>query len=281
MNDQAPDAPNPDDPFAERRRIREAMYAAAPVVDVIGIFISGGGGHIEADGQFNMTLKFDGWKMPSGKLHTSELTMDYKSSREMCDTVRESLVKYKIYRLKAKVVLASEDFDWDEARLVELIGADTSDSEMNEYLAEIQKPVTYQDPQLGVFTLNRDYDLFQSKAQWNGQEIELTLNVKELDENNAALKTAHQLWDQQGDWDKRVRQYLEQEMLPVKNDSWRDDGEAEVGVAEFRAKTELESILVNDDDSFEFWFDDGEMFGYHMLYCRGELTRGFFQASLG
>lgn len=281
MNDQASDASNPDDPFAERRRIREAMYAAAPVVDVLGILKSGGGGHTEADGQFNMTLKFDTWKMPPGKLHTSELSVDFISSQEKCDAIRKSLVKYNIYRIKAKVLLASEDFDWDEAELVEFVGADTSDSELNEYLLGLQKPVTYQDRELGVFTLNRDYDLFQSKTQWNGQEIQLTLNVKELDENNAALKTAHELWSRQADWDQRVRQYLEQEMLPVKNDSWRDDGEAEVGAAEFRAKTELESILVNDDDSFEFWFDDGEMFGYHMLYCRGELTRGFFQASLG
>ncbi|QDV18265.1 hypothetical protein Pan153_29220 [Gimesia panareensis] len=281
MNDQASNSSSPDDPFAERRRIREAMYAAAPVVDVIGIFISGGGGHTEADGQFNMTLKFHGWKMPSGKLHASELSIDYKSSREKCDTVRESLEKYNIYRIKAKVLLASEDFDWDEAELVEFVGADTSDSELSEYLVEIQKPVTYQDPQLGVFTLDRDYDFFQAKTPWNGQEIELTLNVKELDENNAALKAAHELWSRQADWDQRVRQYLEQEMLPVKNDSWRDDGEAEVGAAEFHANTELESILVNDNGSFEFWFDDGEMFGYHMLYCRGELTRGFFQASLG
>lgn len=281
MNDQAPDSSNPDDPFAERRRKRKAMYAAAPVVDVIGIFISGGGGHTEADGQFNMTLKFHGWKMPPSKLHASELSINFKSSQEKCDTVRESLVKYKIYRIKAKVVLASEDFDWDEARLVELVGADASDSELNEYLVELQKPVTYHDSQLGVFTLDRDYDLFSSKAQWNGQEVELTLNVKELDENNDALKTAHQLWNQQADWNQRVRQFLEQELLPVKNDSWRDDGEAEVSAAEFNAKTELESILVNDDGSFEFWFDDGEMFGYHMLYCRGDLTGGFFEASLG
>ena len=281
MNDQASDAPNPDDPFAERRRIREERYAAAPIVDVIGILKSGGGGHTEADGQFNMTLKFDTWKIPPGKLHTSELMVDFISSQEKCDAIRKSLVKDNIYRIRAKVLLASADFDWDEAELFEFVGADTSDAELNECLTELQQPVTYQDPQLGVFTLNRDYNLFQSKAQWNGQEIELTLNVKELDENNAALKTAHLLWDGQADWDQRIRQYLEQEMLPVKNDSWRDDGEAEVSAAEFHANTELQTIVIDRDGTFEFWFDDGEMFGYHMLYCRGELARGFFQASLG
>ncbi len=281
MNDQAPDAPNTEDPFAERRRIREEMYAAAPVVDVLGVYVSGKGGWNESDGQATLSFEFPVWKAASNSPVHEELSVFYTTTREEYESLISLLIPYQVYQIRARVLLPTDEFDLSEARLVEFIGADTSDAELNEYLSELQKPVTYQDRELGVFTLNRDYELFQSKTQWNGREIELTLNVKELDENNAALKTAHQLWDQQAEWDQRVRQYLEQEMLPVKNDSWRDDGEAEVGAAEFRAKTELESILVNDDDSFEFWFDDGEMFGYHMLYCRGELTTGFFQASLG
>ncbi|QDU01180.1 hypothetical protein V6x_08590 [Gimesia chilikensis] len=281
MNDQASDAPNTDDPFAERRRKREERYAAAPVVDVLGIYVSGKGGWDESDGRATLSFKFPVWKAESNSPVHEELSVFYTTTREEYESLISLLIPYQVYLIRARVLLPTDEFDMSEARLVEFIGADTSDAGLNERVTELQKPVTYEDAQLGVFTLNRDYDLFQSKTQWKGQEIELTLNVTDLDENNAALKTAHQLWDQQDDWDKRVRQYLEQEMLPVKNDSWRDDGEAEVGVAEFRAKTELESILVNDDDSFEFWFDDGEMFGSHMLYCRGELTTGFFQASLG
>lgn len=281
MNEQASDAPNPDDPFAERRRIREEMYAAAPIVDVLGIYVSGKGGWDESDGQATLSFEFPVWKAASNSPVHEELSVFYTTTREEYESLISLLIPYQVYQIRARVLLPTDEFNLSEARLVEFIGADTSDTELNECLTELQQPVTYQDPQLGVFTLNRDYNLFQSKAQWNGQEIELTLNVKELDENNAALKTAHLLWDGQADWDQRIRQYLEQEMLPVKNDSWRDDGEAEVSAAEFHANTELQTIVIDSDGTFEFWFDDGEMFGYHMLYCRGELTRGFFQASLG
>lgn len=281
MNDQNPDSSGSDDPFAERSRKREGMYVSASIVDVIGVFISGGGGHTDPDGQFNMTLKFDAWKMPPGKLYKNELSIDFKSSREKCDALRDLLDPYNIYRIRAQVVLASDDFDWDEARLVELIGVDTSDLELNECLIELQKTVTYDDPRLGIFTLNRDYTVFSSKVEWDKQEVELNLNANDLEESDGALKTAHQLWNHQHDWNQRVRQYLVHELLPVKNESWRDDDEAEINATDFNAKTELESILVNDDGSFEFWFDDGEMFGYHRLYCRGDLARGFFEASLG
>lgn len=257
------------------------MYATSSVVELIGIFISGWGGHEESDGQFNMTLKFEAWKIPPGKLNTNEIPVDFKSSRDNCYAIRDLLVPYKIYRIKAKVVLASADFDWDEARLVEFIGADSSDSELIKCVADLQKPVTYNDSQLGVLTLNRDHNIFTTKTQWNKQEVELTLNVSELNEIDVTLKTAHQLWDQQSDWNQRVRDYLVQELLPIKNESWRDDGEAEINAKQFNANIDLETILVNDDGSFEFWFDDGEMFGYHMVYCRGDLTRGFFEASLG
>ncbi|WP_339729525.1 DUF2262 domain-containing protein [uncultured Gimesia sp.] len=275
------DTSNSDDPFADRRRKIEELYSTSPIVDVLGVFINGGGGRNESDGQTTLTFEFDAWKIPYGDLKKKELAIHFTSSQEECDVLRELLVPYNIYRVKARVFYASEEFNWNGARLIEFIGIDTSDSELNKCLADLQKSVTYTDPQLGIFTLNRDHNIFTTKTQWQNQNVELTLNVSDLDELDAALQTAHQLWDQQADWKQRVRDYLVQELLPFKNESWRDDGEAEIDAQQFNSNIDLETILVNDDGSFEFWFDDGEMFGYHMLYCRGDLTKGIFEASLG
>ncbi|MFH1304463.1 MAG: DUF2262 domain-containing protein [Planctomycetota bacterium] len=281
MNNHNSDTSNSDDPFADRRRKIEELYATSPIVDVLGVYIRGGGGRVEFDGQTTLTFKFDTWRIPSGDLQEKELAIHFTKSQEECDVLRELFIPYNIYHIKARVFYASEEFNWNGARLVEFIGVDTSDAKLNKCLADLQNPVTYNDPQLGIFTLNRDHNIFTTKTQWKQQEVELTLNVSDLDEIDDALKTAHQLWDQQADWNQRVRDYVVQELLPVKNESWRDDDEAEINEKQFNANIDLETILVNDDGSFEFWFDDGEMFGYHMLYCRGDLTKGIFEASLG
>ncbi len=281
MSNQDSNISDPEDPFADRRRKREEMFAASPIVELTGIFLKGGGGHNKEDGQFSMSLDIPVWKVSNGELRTETLYVDFTSSRDQCDAFRKLLTPYTVYRFHARVLFASEEFDYNDARLIELLGIETSDDELNQSLIELQKPVTYQDSELGIFTLDRDHDVFMAETLWGSQKIELTLVVGEVEEIQELLSTAHQLWKRQVEWNQRILDYAVQEMLPIKNDSWLDDGEQKLSAKDFLSKMNLEGIVVSSNDSFEFWFDDGEMFGYHMIFFRGDFESGLFDACLG
>ena len=58
-----------------------------------------------------------------------------------------------------------------------LLGEEISDAELNAFAEQLQKPVTYEDPQFGTFTLNRSVNWYEASVMWNGQSIQLTLSV--------------------------------------------------------------------------------------------------------
>jgi hypothetical protein len=67
-------------------------------------------------------------------------------------------------------------------------------------------------------------------------------------------------------------------LLEVKNGSWLNEGELPMSEAQFMRKMKLESITVEEDGSFDFWFEDGDIFWGHSIEVRGDQERGFFDA---
>jgi hypothetical protein len=129
-----------------------------------------------------------------------------------------------------------------------------------------------EDPQLGIFTLDRQVDWFTGQVDWAGQSI--ALNLSESAEAQAALKTAHALWQNQSEWHRRIQDFAVAQLLPLKNDSWLDEDDAELTAEEFQARMTLESITVKADGSFDFWHDDGDLFWGHSIQISGSLAEG-------
>jgi hypothetical protein len=105
-------------------------------------------------------------------------------------------------------------------------------------------------------------------------EVSLNLAAKERGKVEEALKTAHSLWRSQDSWNRRIADYAVQELLPLKNDSWLGEGEAEVTAEQFKACMKLEAVTVNPDGSFEFWHNDGDLFWGHSIQISGSLSEG-------
>src|SRR5262249_31987940 len=143
---------------------------------------------------------------------------------------------------------------------------------------ELQKPVTFEDPILGTFTLDRRVDWFIAQVVWAGESI--SLNLSESAEAQAALKTAHALWENQSEWNRRVRDYAIAKLLPLKNDTWLDEDEAELTPDEFNERMMLESITVNANGSFDFWHNDGDLFWGHSIQISGSLSEGLKRADI-
>jgi hypothetical protein len=162
--------------------------------------------------------------------------------------------------------------------LVEHLGFDESDAELARHVEFLRTPVTLTDPVLGTFTLDRRLDRFTTDVTWNGSPVSLNLSVSaKVDE---CLRTARSLSENQTEWDERIREFVVKKLLPLKNDTWLEEGEAALTSKEFENRLSLDVITSAPDGAFDFWFDDGDMFWGHAIEVWGTLAEGAKSAHL-
>jgi len=248
---------------------------SAPISELVGVVYAHGTGGGKSRGEELWTLRtaFEAWRIHGGALQTRPLRINRKVADAELKRLQELLPAYSIVRIHARVVNDSP-FGGPEALLEHVLGFENSDGELNQFAANLQKPVTFDDPMFGTFTLDRRIDWFSGKAVWNGTPVKIHLDGKETNEVEAALKTARALWQSQADWDKRVRDYAVQQLLARKNDDWLGEGEEEVSPEQFKARMKLQSITVRQDDGFEFFHEDGDLFWGHAIQISGSLSKG-------
>jgi hypothetical protein len=96
----------------------------------------------------------------------------------------------------------------------------------------------------------------------------------------SALEAAHQLWDDQIGWDKRVRDCAVKELLPLKSQNWREEDGSSVSRREFEKRMSLQYITVEPSGDFEMCYDDGELFFGHEIVVRGNVHHGMKGADI-
>ena len=72
-------------------------------------------------------------------------------------------------------------------------------------------------------------------------------------------------------WRARIEDFAIGELLPLKNESWREEGEPEGTPDEFRSRMSLESIAFHPDGVFEFLHHDGDLFQGHSIQVSGNV----------
>jgi hypothetical protein len=266
---------------AARKRALAAQFAARPVEDVIGLVDARGkGGWPEKGDRWTLSFTFHCWKVPPGPMKTRRLSVNFfTTSRQQYDSLWERVHSYSVVRIRARVVEESV-IGTSQAELVEFLGPDSSDSEMNQAAVDLQKPVVHQDHQFGQFTLDRRVNWYTAETEWNGAVVALNLTLDDSGTIDAALQAARMLWKDQKQWAKRIEDYAVQELLPLKNESWLDEGEVELSADVFKARMTLESVTVEPDRSFDFWHNDGDLFWGHSIQISGNLSEGPTRADI-
>jgi hypothetical protein len=259
---------------ARMKRLRDQL-AASPIVEVLGVVSASGASGGQFGDQKLWTLQFtlDAWRIKGSDVQDRPLDVQRQVNGKDLERYQEALESYTVVRLKARVVEKSV-LGTPQALLVKLVGVDTSDAELNAKAAEMQKPVTFTDSKLGTFTLDRRIDWFTAKAKWLGNPVSLNLSATKPKDLKKALKAAHTLWKAQKGWSKRIGDFAVKQLLPLKNDNWLGDDEAELNAKQFRARMTLEAITVSPSGSFDFWHNDGDLFWGHSIQISGNLTKG-------
>jgi hypothetical protein len=269
---------NSGDIFAESKLKQDQLLQqlkSAPISELVGVVYAFGTGGGRARGEEFWTLRtaFEAWRIHGGALETRPLTIRRKVTDAELKSLQALLPAWSVVRIHARVINDSP-IGGPEALLEHVLGFDNSDAELNQFAANLQRPVTFDDPMFGTFTLDRRINWFSGKGVWNGTPVKIHLDGKETNEAQAALKTARALWQSQGDWDQRVRDYAVRQLLARKNDDWLGEGEEEVSPEQFKARMKLQSITVRQDDEFEFFHDDGDLFWGHAIQISGSLSKG-------
>ncbi len=273
-----------EDVIADANRREDQLYktlAAAPVNELTGVVSANGVGAGKSGGQelWSLLLTFDAWRVGSEPIRTESLTLRRRVTDAELKTFQESIDSETVIKIRGRVAMDNA-FGSPQGQLEEFIGVDSADVELHSKLAELQKPVTYADERFGTLTLDRRVSSYSGTAEWNGQTINLNVNVEDDEELIPALKVAHALWDNESNWQQRVVDYAVEALLPLKNDNWLGDDETEVNSQQFKSKMTLESISVYADGDFEFWHDDGDLFWGHSIQISGNLSDGLIDADI-
>jgi hypothetical protein len=263
------------DIFAEAEQRQKRLFEqlmTASISDVLVVVGANGPGAGRSRGENTWMMSFtvEAWRVATGEIQKRQLSVCRKVTDEELKTFQDLILPYEVIRIRARVV--ESDFGGPRAQLEAFVGRDSSDAELNDVAEELQKPVTLKDPHLGTFTLDRRVDWFTGEVLWAGQSI--SLNLTGSADAKDALQTARAIWQNQAEWNRRVREFAVEKLLPLKNDTWLGDGEAELTSDEFKDRMTLESITVNADGSFDFWHNDGDLFWGHAIQISGSLSEG-------
>jgi len=214
-----------------------------------------------------LQFTLDRWRGADGSLQSTPLDV----RRECTDAELRSFMAQidALSVIGARVRLTGPR----SAELVALAGR-VNDAELAVRAAELATWPTREDARFGTLRLNLRLRWWEGEAEWDGDRVDLHLSVETDEEQEAALRTARALWDDQASWSERIQAFAVQELLPVKNESWLDEDEQPLSSEQFRDRMRLQSISAGPEGDFEFWHDDGDLFYGHSIQVWGTLTSG-------
>ena len=273
-----------DNIFADANRRLDQLYAelaAMPECELTGVVSANGVGASRSRGQklWSLLLTLDAWRIGSEPVQTKPITLRRRVTDSELKAFQESIDSETAIKIRARVAM-DNTFGSPQGQLEEFIGVDSADSELHSRLTELQKPVTHADERFGTLTFDRRVSWYSGTAKWNGQTVNLNVNVESDNELESALMVAYALWDNESNWQQRVVDYAVEKLLPLKNDNWLADDETELNSKQFKSKMTLESISVHADGGFEFWHDDGDLFWGHSIQISGNLSDGLTNADI-
>lgn len=281
-------APNDSDPpdvfFAKLERLDQEFrdsFTGLPASDIYGLVNAmGSGGSGRRSGQWDLVIHIAGWKHAGSALRTGELRLEMLVSKEDLRRWMDEIRPYTI--LHARGHVGSHPRFGSKAVATEIVSVSCRDAELEALAADLQKPVIFEDPALGTFTLKRDYNWFECDSLWQGQNVRLRLDVGEALETKECLEVARTLWRDQDEWAKKVDDAMMAELLELREGGWCGEDDKDAAPEDLKKRIPLGSIGVTPDGRFDFWYDDhiDDLLGGHSIRVSGNLQKGVGDASL-
>lgn len=251
------------------------------------VLLAGGGGAGKRNGFWDVSHYFIAYvDCQTGALHTGDGRIVYPVSDEEHDAggILDRFRREAVYRLKARKKIPHEipegvtASSQNEFLIVEVLEEDAPCPALKEVLADYRRPVVVTDEVLGELTLDKDYDVFEGHVLWQGEQIDVSLEVDAANEDSwtAARRAMKAMSAEQGRWDRDMRASAARDLTELACE-WRESADEEVPeITEesFARRIELRSIAMDADGSFSGYFDDDDMFFGHCVVVYGTVADG-------
>ena len=234
-----------------------------------------GGGSIGQSNEWKLTFQLAAWHYAGAEVETEER---YCSLPVAHSDLNDWMARVKPY---AVVEIEIEDDSSERVfKVSRILRTDADDADLQRIAAELQTPIVISHPVFGKLECKRAFGWYVGRAEWNGKNIDVSLSCSKADDPISVLDAASRLFREQEEWGRRVNDYAVEQLLPLKNDSWLDEDEAELTKEQFLTKMKLESISVEEAGSFTFWHDDGDLFFGHSIQISGDFENGLTDADI-
>lgn len=229
---------------------------------------------LEESGLWQITIALTAWmEEDSPDIHREDSALVMLGDDQLRGYVQQRVPSDFILKTRARLSL-------DGKRLLMLeLPQPGFDPDLKAILEEQKKPVERQAEGLGTFTLSRTANWFQTEVDWLGQSVQLTYDNGSDADMAAAEAHARALMAAQADLDVRLRAFAADKLLELAIDWAQDSGceeyePVEITRDEFMERLAPEAIQIGPDGSFDFWFNDGQLFWGHAIHVTGDLTNG-------
>jgi hypothetical protein len=260
------------------REIRNSVENyPSDTVEISGIVDSfGPGGAMDnnaapkGDEIWTVSFSFALWRDEHGQLQDSPLRVEQVGGEDLVDAVMDAVDSETIIKIAVKPYAKTPGAQ--SVTLVEVIGPGTDDADLAARLAEMVKPLVFDDHQFGTFTFDRRVEWFEANVVWNGRDARLSIPATSIKKARAGIEVARSLWDKEQEWLAQMEACAVRDLLDLAND-WSEDEEP-VSTDAFKSQITIESIGVEPTGEFTAYFADGDLFWGHVIVVSGTISDG-------
>ena len=255
-----------------------AEFEAQPAVELVGLFSAGSGGAVKLawSEEWSLHAHFIAWRVRGGSLRRDPVAVRYFCDREELDRIGKYIWPDQIAGMQVKLLDSRQP---PEALLIRTRNGVSDDEELNEIRRELLKPISVQDPVLGLVEFDRTLEWYQATVHWCGTKIELHINAKPA-ELAGCIAFAHELLRDEAEWHERALARIVADLLSLKNESWLGEDESPVTAEEFRQRLQIESLGISPEGEVDFWFRDGDLFWGHAVGVSANREGEFEEAGI-
>lgn len=143
------------------------------------------------------------------------------------------------------------------------------------------------DELLGEMTFDESLGSFEGEVEISGQNIYFGISVDDINDKETVdrlISEFKKFISEFDKWDKRIREFAAKSLTDCANDWLQDsleDGEPFIEITEekFAERMVLNSIGF-DENGFDVYYDDDDMFWGHCILVYGTLENGIEEAQI-
>ena len=141
------------------------------------------------------------------------------------------------------------------------------------------------DELLGEMTFDESLGSFEGEVEISGQNIYFGISVDDINDKETVdrlISEFKKFISEFDKWDKRIREFSAEKLTDNANDWLQDSLEDDEEFVEITEEKFAERMVLNsigfDENGFEVFYDDDDMFWGHSILVDGTLENGIEQA---